>query len=65
MIQLDHYIYHNSTLTIGHLSRDAEERDDPEGDPCGHAVDVHPEADPRDAHDEGGGQVALDQVEPD
>ena len=52
-------------LTVGHLARDAEERDDPECDSGGHAVHVHPEADPRDAHDESGGQVALDEVEPD
>ena len=52
-------------LTVGDLSRDAEERDDAEGDPGGDAVDVHPEGDPRDADDERGGQVRLDQVEPD
>ena len=42
-------------LTVGDLSRDAEEGDDAEGDPGGDAVHVHPEGDPRDAHDEGGG----------
>ena len=39
-------------LTVGDLSRDAEEGDDAEGDPGGDAVHVHPEGDPRDAHDE-------------
>ena len=49
-------------LTRG-LARDGEERGDPQGGPPGDRVDVHPEGDPGDDHDEDGGEVRLDHVE--
>ena len=49
------YVLH----TLSGLRRHGEQRDDPEADPAGHGLDVHPEGDPRDEHGQRGGQVAL------
>ncbi len=56
--------YSNGALTRG-LARDGEEGGDPQGCPPGDGVDVHPEGDPGDDHDEDGGDVRLDHVEAD
>ena len=48
----------------GRLAGDGEERGDAERGPARHGVDVHPEGDPRDDHDQDRGDVRLDHVEP-
>ena len=48
----------------GRLAGDGEESGDAERGPARDGVDVHPEGDPRDNHDQDGGDVRLDHVEP-
>ena len=49
----------------GRLAGDGEEGGDAQCNPPRHVLHVHPETDPRHDDDEDGGDVGLDQVEPD
>ena len=53
-----------SSFLTCRLAGDGEEGGDAERGPARHGVDVHPEGDPRDDHDQDRGDVRLHHVEP-